>query len=47
MLWSRTTRWQQLVVLCALLLLPGATPESVQQESGTSLQLVPSYPAPG
>jgi hypothetical protein len=47
MLWSRTPKWQQLLVLCALLLLPGATAESVQPEAGTGLQLVPSYPAPG
>uniref|UniRef100_A0A383VZQ0 non-specific serine/threonine protein kinase n=1 Tax=Tetradesmus obliquus TaxID=3088 RepID=A0A383VZQ0_TETOB len=47
MLWSRTFRWQQLLVLCALLLLPGAVPESVEQDAGTGLQLVPSYAAPG
>jgi hypothetical protein len=47
MLWSSTLRWQQLLVLCALLLLPGTKTESVEPEAGTGLQLVPSYPAPG
>ncbi|KAF6255072.1 hypothetical protein COO60DRAFT_254475 [Scenedesmus sp. NREL 46B-D3] len=47
MLWSRIHKWQQLLVFCALLLLPGATSQPVQQDSSTGLQLVPSYPAPG